>query len=82
MAKMWLTRVHGGRYLITLFEPVIAKIRGTDHLDAFERVGEPIAIRYLCEGGVKSFIGEHLPPLTPTRVELSVTILDKPNIKA
>ena len=73
--KLWLTKVHGGRYLVTALKPIIARIRGTPHMDAFERVGEPIAVRYLCEGGIKSLLGTTLEPLVPTKVEVTAELL-------
>jgi hypothetical protein len=73
--KLWLTQCHGGRCLMTVLKPTIASIRGTEHLDAFEQVGEPIAVRYLCEGGIKALLGTMPEPLTPTRIELTARYL-------
>ncbi len=73
--KLWLTKCHGGRYLLTVFKPTIARIRGTEYFDAFERVGEPIAVRYLCEAGIVSLFKTTLPPLTPTKIEITGSFL-------
>ena len=73
--KLWLTKCHGGRYLLTALKPTIARIRGTEYYDAFEHVGEPIAVRYLCEMGVVSLLGITLPELTPTKIELDAKVL-------
>lgn len=61
--------------MLTLFRPTIAAIRGTSHLDAFERVGEPIAVKHLCEAGVKSLLGCDLEMLTPTKVEIGAKLV-------
>lgn len=60
--------------MLTLFKPTIARIRGTENLDAFEKVGEPIAVKHLCEPGIKSLLGETLPPLTPTKIEIDAKL--------
>jgi hypothetical protein len=74
--KLWLTRCNGGRYLLTALRPTISPIRGfrdpDGHqvMDAFEHDGEPIAVRYLCEGGIKTLFGKEFPYLIPVKVEL------------
>jgi len=75
---LWLTRCHGDRYMLTYLPPVIARIVGTRHHDAFEDSGEPISIRHLCEGGVMAQLGltQPLKPLTPTRVWLAMEFLE------
>ena len=81
--KLWLTRVNGGRYLLTLLKPLISPIRGVKGpdgkpvLDAFEREGEPIAVRYLCDGGIRSLFGRDFPHLVPTKIELTAKEIDK-----
>lgn len=47
-------------------------------MDAFEHVGEPIAVRYLCEAGIVALLGETLPELTPTKIEIEAKILQRP----
>lgn len=76
--KLWLTKCHGGRYMMTFMPPVIAQIRGSKHDDAFEQVGEPIAVRHLCEDGVRSLFGFTLEPLVPTRVEVAGRKIEVP----
>jgi hypothetical protein len=82
--KLWLTRCNGGRYLLTVLKPKIAPIKGVYDEnglpveDAFEVTGEPIAVRYLCEGGIRSLFGRTLPPLTPTKIELEARFLFPP----
>ena len=81
--KLWLTRCDGGRYLLTALKPKILPIRGKRTAsgglvyDAFDREGEPIAVRYLCEDGIRALFGEALPPLTPTKVEITAKFLRK-----
>lgn len=77
--KLWLTRCHGGRYLLTAMKPLILPIRGYKTeagepvYDAFERGGEPIAVRYLCEGGIRSLFKKDFPFLTPIKIEISAS---------
>ncbi len=73
--KLWLTKCHGGRYMLTALKPTIGRIRGTPNHDAFERMGEPVSARHLCEFGVTALFQTTVPPLTPTRVELNGKIL-------
>lgn len=49
--------------MITYLRPIIAQIRGTQILDAFEELGEPVATKHLCEAGVKSLFGHTTTPL-------------------
>lgn len=71
LMKLWLTKCHGGRYLLTVLKPTIHRIRGTRNLDAYEVPGEPIAVRYLCEPGVRALLGRTLEPLQSERIELT-----------
>jgi hypothetical protein len=77
--KLWLTKCDGGRYMLTALCPTIARIRGTTKMDAFERVGEPINVKHLCEPGIKAFLGVELEPLEPTKIEITGKLLS--NIK-
>lgn len=72
--KFWLTQCHSKAYMITLLRPKIAKIRGTQHLDAFERIGEPFIVKHMCAAGIRSMFGREFAPLTPTRVNLIVSV--------
>jgi hypothetical protein len=73
--KLWLTRCHGGRYMVTNHQPIIQRITGTRDLDAFESPGEPVGVRHLCEGGIESLLGHVPEPLTPVRIELTARYL-------
>ncbi len=64
--------------MLTLLKPKIARIRGTNRMDAFEAVGEPIAVRHLCEPGVQTLLGRTLPPLTPTKITLTALLEVEP----
>jgi hypothetical protein len=81
--KLWLTRVYGGKYLLTALRPMITQIRGFKDksgnpiLDAFEKPGEPIAVRYLCEGGIHSLFGKEFPYLIPIKIEITAKEIDK-----
>jgi hypothetical protein len=73
--KLWLTKCDGGRYYLTKLRPIIARIRGTDRFDAFERTGEPIAVRHLCAPGIVALFGSELEPLVPTKIEVTAKFL-------
>ncbi len=66
-------------------KPLISPIRGVKGpdgqpvLDAFEREGEPIAVRYLCEGGIKSLFGKDFPYLVPIKIDLTAKEIEKIN---
>jgi hypothetical protein len=51
--------------MLTLYEPVIARIRGTVHEDAYKQPGEPIGIRHLCADGVAKHFGQQAEALAP-----------------
>lgn len=68
--------------MLTLKRPTIQAIDYTEELDAFPMPGEPIAIQHLCEDGFKTAIkarqtGLYLRPLIPTRVRVTIEVLDK-----
>ncbi len=69
--RLWLTKCHGGRYLLTVLKPTIHRIRGTRDMDAFEVPGEPICVKHLCEPGIRAMLGRTLEPLKPERIELT-----------
>lgn len=73
--KIFLTRVHGGRYLLTALKPIIRTIRGTPHLDAFSQPGEPIDVRHLCAAGIVALLGHELPELTPTKITIEASVV-------
>lgn len=76
--KLYLTRQHDGSYMLTAFRPIVTRVRGTSFDDVYLRHGEPIGIRHLCAGGVKSLFNVELQLLETVRVDLtSVTISDQ-----
>ena len=75
--KLWLTRCHGGRCIVTYHKPIIQRIFGTRNFDAFEHPGEPVGVRHLCEGGIESLLGHVPEPLTPVRIELTARYLSE-----
>lgn len=74
--KLWLTKCHGGRYCLTKRPPVLHKIDGTKHIDAFDQPGEPVSVRHLCEPIVQMILGRTLEPLTPTKIEIAARVLE------
>lgn len=79
MARLWLTRMHDGRYMLTAFRPVIATVKGTDFQDVYERHGEPIGVRHLCPLGVKTIFGVELKPLESVRVLVDARVDNAPD---
>lgn len=78
---LYLTEVYGGRSLLTFKKPLRHKIDHTDIWDMFPQYGEPIDVRHLCQGGIRTAIGTKrtgliLAPLTPTRVRLVLEVID------
>lgn len=43
--------------MLTLLEPLYCKIAGTEYFDFYIQSGEPLGVRHLCPGGVKSIVG-------------------------
>lgn len=74
--EMWLTRCRGGRSMLTCLKPVVKRIYGTRHLDAFAAHGEPIEVKHLCEAGVLRQFGELPELLVPRRVRLAAEFVD------
>ncbi len=69
--------------MLTVLPPVIAEIKGLRDaisgapiFDAFERAGEPVAVRHLCQGGVKALLGTLPPYLSPTQIDLDANYAD------
>ena len=71
---LWLTKVDGGRYLITKTKPVRGRIFGT-RKDEMDAPFDPLSFRHICEASVIYLMGSTLPPLTPRRIRMSVELL-------
>lgn len=57
--------------MITKTKPVIGRVLGTRRQDA-EAPFDPLAFRHICEASVIYLGGRTLPPLTPTRIKMTV----------
>jgi hypothetical protein len=68
--KLWLTQCHDGKCVLTGFKPVIARVRGPNHMDVYEVIGEPMTVKGLCPFGVTAIFGSVPEPLTPREVEI------------
>ena len=73
--KLWLTRQYDGSYMLTLLKPHIVEVNGTEHKDAYIQLGEPIGVRFLCAGGIRSVLGldEDLEALESIPVVVEMT---------
>lgn len=47
--KLWLTRQHNGLYMLTVKEPIFAKVDGREFEDAYIAPGEPVGMRNFCD---------------------------------
>ena len=68
---LWLTKDAQGRYLITKTRPVLGRIRGTQ-IQEVDAPFDPVPFRGICEKSVIYIAGKKLPPLTPTRIRMTV----------
>ena len=71
---LWLTKVEGGRYMITKTKPIRGRILGT-RKDEMDASFDPLSFRHICEASVIYLGGRTLPPLTPTRIKMTVEFL-------
>lgn len=77
MTRAWLTRRRSGEsYLLTRHPPVIARVEGTRHTDAYLEPGEPVGVT-MCAVGVEAEIGRELPKCEPRPVEYSLRLMPK-----
>ncbi len=68
---LWLTRVASGRYMITRSKPTHGRIKGT-RIKECDAAFDPLDFRKICEESVIYLSGKSLPPLTPTRIRMTV----------
>ncbi len=68
---LWLTKTATGRYVITKGKPIRGRIRGT-RIEECEAPFDPLDFRKICEESVIYLSGRALPPLTPTRIKMTV----------
>lgn len=68
---LWLTKAASGRYIITKTKPIKGRIYGTK-IEECEAPFDPLDFRKICEESVVYLSGKTLPPLTPTRIRMTV----------
>ena len=74
--KLWLSRQHDGRYMLTALRPVKANVGRTGIVDLYAKVGDPVVDRHLCPWGTdQMFPGAKLEPLESVRVEVIGKVL-------
>lgn len=71
---LWITKVNNGSYNITLTKPIAGRIKGTRKQE-MEAAFDPLDFRHICEPAVLYLSGKVLPPLTPTRIRMTVEYL-------
>jgi hypothetical protein len=70
--KLWLSKVHNGRYILTVLKPLRTKVVGHDFEDLYEHPGEPFARgNSYCEPGIQAAFGVTLDPLCSIKIEVS-----------
>jgi hypothetical protein len=74
---LWLTKVDGGRYIITRLKPVSGRIKGTRRPE-MDSPFDPMIFRHICEASVINLAGAPLPPLQPKRIRMTVDYVDPP----
>lgn len=57
--------------MITKTKPINGRILGTRKTE-MEAPFDPLAFRHICEASVLFLSGKALPPLTPTRIRMTV----------
>lgn len=68
---LWLTKVDGGRYMITKTKPIRGRILGTRKPE-MDAPFDPLSFRHICEQSVIYLGGKTLEPFTPTRIRMTV----------
>ncbi len=68
---LWLTKAASGRYIITKFKPQKGRVQGT-RIEECDAPFDPLDFRLICEQSVIYLSGKPLPPLTPTRIRMTV----------
>jgi len=77
--KLWLSRQHDGRYILTALRPVIAVIGRTGRYGVYARPGDPVILRHLCEPMVETLLpGLELEELHSVRVEVTAEVRSEP----
>ena len=77
--KLWLSRQHDGRYMLTALRPVRAMIGRTGVYGVYARAGDPVLVRHLCEPSIEAlFPGIALEQLSFVRVEVRGEIKSEP----
>jgi hypothetical protein len=73
--KLWLSRQHDGRYMLTALRPVVAVIGRTGRYGVYARPGDPVLLRHLCESMVETLLpGIELEELHSVRVEVTAEV--------
>jgi hypothetical protein len=77
--KLWLSRQHDGRYMLTALRPVTAVIGRTGRYGVYARPGDPVLLRHLCEAMIEAMIpGIELEELHSVRVEVTAEMRGEP----
>lgn len=69
--RLWLSRQRDGRYMLTLYQPIIARVHGTDQWDLYVVAGDPVGYRGMCPEITEKLFGVSLELLDSVQVELT-----------
>jgi hypothetical protein len=72
--NLWLSRQRDGNYMLTFLKPNKYKVLGAAVQDFYIKPGEPIGIRHLCPGGVKTVFGVEIE----IGEQVAVTLVGEP----
>jgi len=72
--KAILTRQYNGLYSLLRYEPIMEKVAGTDHTDAYVKPGDPIGFRNMCEVSVAAILSLPSAPLTNVGETMKIEI--------
>lgn len=70
--RAWLTRQRDGKYMLTRFRPVEARVAGTRYTDMYVRAGDAMGWRHMCAEGTLALFGRHLEPMESAPVDISI----------
>lgn len=69
--ELFLSKVFGDRYIITKFQPVKRRIKGTRQYDV-DCPFDPMIFRHICEASVIKLAGSPLGHLETRRIRMTV----------
>ena len=66
--RLWLSRRADGKYMLTLYKPILTRIGKIGEEDFYIKPGEPIGLMHMCAFGTHAIFGMTLEKLESKRV--------------